>query len=239
MNGRGRPTFADAGPPPPVLPSSLRSSLSSPPPPLGPSAEGGSLPPLDPGAEGGSLPPGQGILPRFITASLPLPVARDPLPDSRGRPRLPLVAAAPPAASPDSDEVPPGVARVAPGCVRRTSERPGVVKSLSLGGWRFSMATKAAFPSFTYPLTRGSPSDAGASPPGGVVPATGSKGSASPGQGAPSLPPLLPWLPSNEGDTLPAGLGNVAAVIIAEVVLGLAWGIPTCPASAASLPPSA
>ena len=97
-----------------LLPCEVRSH-SSPPPPLDPGAEGGSLPPFDPGAEGGSLPPGQGILPRFVAAPLPVPVARDPLPDPRGRSRLPLVAAPPPAAPPDSDEVSPGVAGMAPG----------------------------------------------------------------------------------------------------------------------------
>ena len=62
-NAQGRPTLPDAGPPPSLLPSSLRSSLSPPPPPLGPVAEGGSLPPLDPGAEGGSLPQVEGFFP--------------------------------------------------------------------------------------------------------------------------------------------------------------------------------
>ena len=100
------------------------------------------------------------------------------------------------------------------------------------------MAAKAVFPWFACPLTRGSPSDAGASP-GGVVPATGSRGSASSGQRAPPFAPLPPWPPSNEGDTLPAGLGSVAAVNIAEAVLGFAWGIPTYPASSASLSPLA
>ena len=100
------------------------------------------------------------------------------------------------------------------------------------------MAAKAVFPWFACPLTRGSPSDAGASP-GGVVPATGSRGSASSGQRAPSSAPRPPWPPSNEGDALSAGLGNVAAVNVAEAVLDLAWGIPTCPASATSLFPSA
>ena len=190
MNARGHPTLRDAGPPPSLLPSFLRSSLSSPRPPLGSGAEGSSLPLFNPRAEGISLPLGRGILPRIVAALLPLPVSRDPLPNPRGRPRLPLVAATPPGASPDSDEVPPGGAGVAPGCVRGTSERSGGVTSLSLGVWRFTTATEAAFPWFTYPLTRGSPSDARVSPPSGVVPATGGRGSASPGQGAPSFAPF-------------------------------------------------
>ena len=65
-------------------------------------------------------------------------------------------------------------------------------------------------------------SNAGASPLGGVVSTTGSRGIASPGQGAPSFAPIPSWPPSNEGHALPAGLGNVAAANVVEAVLDLA-----------------
>ena len=60
------------------------------------------------------------------------------------------------------------------------------------------MATKAAFPSSTCPLTREPPSVVGASPPGGVFPATGGRGSAAPAQRPPAFSLIPTWTPSRQ-----------------------------------------
>ena len=86
--------------------------------------------PLWPGAGGGSLPPGRGVRPGPVAALLPVLVARDSLLDPRGRPRLPLVAGAPPSAPIGLDEVAPGVAETELRCARGTPEHLGGVASL-------------------------------------------------------------------------------------------------------------
>ena len=83
-------------------------------------------------AEGGSLPTGRKIYPRFVMAPLPVLIARDPLPDPRGRSPPPFVPPPSLAALPGSKEVSPGVAGVAPDGIRGTLKRPDGVTSLSL-----------------------------------------------------------------------------------------------------------
>ena len=83
MDARSCPPLPDAAPPP---------SLPRPPPV---SSRSHRCPPLWPRAGGGSLPLGRGLFPQLVAAPLPVLVARDPLPDPRGRSRLPLVVSAP------------------------------------------------------------------------------------------------------------------------------------------------
>ena len=134
QDARYRPALPDTAPP---LSFSLPSLLDSVSPPLLF---------LWPGAGGGSLPPARGIRPRLVAAPLPVLFCRDSRPDPRGRPRLPLVAGAPPSVPVDIDAVAPGVAAAALGYVMRTPERPSDVTSLPPAIWGFSVARSAASP---------------------------------------------------------------------------------------------
>ena len=74
----------------------------------------------------------EGFPPRFVVA-LPVLVARVPLPDPRGRPRLSLVLLSPSTAPVDVDAVALDVAGVTLGCVGGVRECPGTVVSLAFG----------------------------------------------------------------------------------------------------------
>ena len=158
IKGRSCTTPPGAGPLLSPSPASLRSSLS--PPPILPSA----------GAGGASPLPGRDILPRFVSAPLPVRVARDPLPDPCGRPRLPRLLPPPSAASVGIDAVAPGVAGVALGWAGGGGECPGAV-SLFPAVWEFPVATEIGYPGSVCYLCPGLPSAARAAPFGGVTPA--------------------------------------------------------------------
>ena len=119
-----------------------------------------------------------------MAAPLPILVARDPLPDPRGRPRLDLVISPPSTVPGDIDAVAPNVAGATLGCVRGGDECPGAVASLFPAVREFPVATEAAPPGSVCSLTPGSPSDARAAPSGGVAPAA--KGSLSRAGSVPS-----------------------------------------------------
>ena len=158
------------------LPSPSPPSLSSP--PTLPSA----------GTEGTSSRPCRGIRPRFVVAPLPVLVARVPLPDPRGRPRLPLVLLPPYAAPVDIDAVALDVAGVTLGCVGGARECPGAVASLFSAVREFSVAIDTAPPGSVCSLPLGSPSDARVAPSGGATPAA--EGSLSRAGPVPSAVPL-------------------------------------------------
>ena len=130
MKARSGVTLPGADPPPSPSPPSL-----SPPPTL-PSA----------GAEGTSLLPCRGIRPWFVVAPPPVLVARVPLPDPRGRPRLPLVLLPPSTASVDVDAGALDVAGVMLGCVGGARECPGAVAPLFSAVREFPVATGTAHP---------------------------------------------------------------------------------------------
>ena len=173
MNAPSCVTLPDADPPPSPCPISL-----SPPPAL-PSA----------GAEGTSPLPCRGIRPRFVVAPLPVLVARVPLPDPRGRPRLPLVLLPPSTAPVGVDAVALGVAGVTLGCVGGARECPGAVVSLFPAVREFPVATYTAPPGSVCSLPLGSPFDARVAPSGGVTPTA--KGSLSRAGPVPSAVPLI------------------------------------------------
>ena len=140
VDARSRPALPAAAPLPSPPSPSLLSSLSPP------------SPPLWPGAGGDSLPLGRGFRPRLVEAPLPVGIARDPLPDPCGRPRLPLVAGAPSSAPVGLDAVAPGVAVTALDCVRGIPERPAGVTSLFPSFWWSSAARPAASPGSICPV---------------------------------------------------------------------------------------
>ena len=116
-----------------------------------------------------------------MAAPLPVLVARDPLPDPRGRPRLPVVLPLPSTVPGDIDAVAPDVAGATLGCVRGGGECPGAVTSLFPAVREFPVATETAPPGSVCSVTPGSPSDARDAPSGGVTPAaTGSFSRAGP-----------------------------------------------------------
>ena len=115
---------------------------------------------LWPGAARGLLPLARGIRPRFVAPPLPVLFGRDPRPDPRGQPHLPLVAGAPPSVPVDIDAVAPSVAESVVGCVRGTPERPSDVTSLPPAMWRFSVCSVSSISSLHLTLTLGSLSDA-------------------------------------------------------------------------------
>ena len=159
MDGRIHPALPDAAPPLSLPLPSLLGSVSPP------------LPLFWSGTSGSSLPPVREIHPQLV----PLPVlfALDSLPDPRDRPRLLLVAGAPPSTPVDINTAAPSVAEAALGCVRGTPEHASDMISLPPAIWGFSVTRSAVSPSSICPLTHESLSDAGASPPGGTAPAAG------------------------------------------------------------------
>ena len=121
-------------------------------------------------AEGTSTFPCRGICPRFVVAPLPVLVARVPLPDSRGRPRLPLVLLPPSTTPVDVDAVALNAAGVTLGCLGGARECPGAVASLFSAVREFPVATETAPFGSVCSLPAGSPSDAKVAPPDGVTP---------------------------------------------------------------------
>ena len=117
------------------------------------------------------------IRPRSVVVPLRVLVARVPLRDPRGRPRLPLVLLPPSTAPVDMDAVALDVAGMTLGCVGGAGECPGAVASLSSAVRKFPVATKTAPPGSVCSLPPGSPSDARVAPSDGVTPAA--KGSLS------------------------------------------------------------
>ena len=123
----------------------------------------------------------EGFAPRFVVVPLRVLVARVPLPDPRGRPRLPLVLLPPSTAPVDIDAVALDVAGVTLSCAGGAGEcpGPGAVASLFSAVRKFCVATDTAPPGSVCSLPPGSLSDAinRVAPSGGVTPA--SKGSLS------------------------------------------------------------
>ena len=81
-----------------------------------------------------------------MTAPFPALLGRDPRPDTRGRPRLPLVAGVPSSVPVDIDAVAPSIAEAALRCDRGTHERPSDVTSLPPVIWGFSVSRSAVSP---------------------------------------------------------------------------------------------
>ena len=125
---------------------------------------------LSAGAGGTSPHPCRGIRPRFVVVPLPVLVAHVPLPDPRGRPRLPLVLLPPSTAPVDVDAITLDAAGVTLGCVGGARECPGAVASLFSAVREFPVATDKAPPGSVCSLPPGSPSNARVAPSGGVTP---------------------------------------------------------------------
>ena len=102
--------------------------------------------------------------------SSPSPVARDPLPDPRGRPRLTLVLPLPSTVPGDIDAVALDAAGAMLGYIWGGSKCPGAVASLFSAVREFPVAADKSPPGSVCSLTPGSPSDARVAPSGGVTP---------------------------------------------------------------------
>ena len=86
------------------------------------------------------------VRPRLVKAPLTVRLGRDPRPDPRGRPRLPLAVGAPPSVPGNIDVVALRIAEAALGCVRGTPERPNDMKYLPRIIWGFSVSRSAVSP---------------------------------------------------------------------------------------------